>query len=169
VARDRAPAASDVLVRRDATLMSGRILHEEGSTLIATPTVHGYGFGTTLAVPFDEAVARTKAALQSEGFGVLSEIDVQATLRAKLGVAFERYLILGACNPQLAHRALQVEHELGLLLPCNVIVHEHDGQSAVSIVDPATMLGIVENEALRDVADEAKARLERVVTKLAAE
>lgn len=94
---------------------------------------------------------------------------MQATLRAKLGAAFEPYLILGACNPRLAHRALQAEHELGLLLPCNVIVHEHDGQSAVSIVDPAAMLGVVENKALRDVADEAKARLERVVTKLAAE
>jgi uncharacterized protein (DUF302 family) len=135
----------------------------------ATPTAHGYGFGTALDVPFDEAIARTKAALQSEGFGVLSEIDVQATLRAKLGVDFERYLILGACNPQLAYHGLQAEHELGLLLPCNIIVHEHNGRSAVSIVDPAAMLGVVENDALREVADEAKARLERVVAKLAAD
>ncbi|MGN6814048.1 MAG: DUF302 domain-containing protein [Thermomicrobiales bacterium] len=137
--------------------------------MTATPTAHGYGFGTALDEPFDEAIARTKAALQREGFGVLSEIDVQATLRAKLGVDFERYLILGACNPQLAHRGLQAEHELGLLLPCNVIVHEHNGRSAVSIVDPAAMLGVVETDALREVADEAKARLERVVAKLAAE
>jgi uncharacterized protein (DUF302 family) len=128
---------------------------------------HQYGFGTTLAAPFDEAVARTKAALQEEGFGVLSEIDVQATLKAKLGVEFERYVILGACNPLLAHRALQAEHELGLLLPCNVIVYVHDGGSAVSIVDPDAMLGVADNPALRAVAQEAKQRLERVVDRLA--
>jgi uncharacterized protein (DUF302 family) len=136
--------------------------------MTATMTRHTYGFGTTLAVPFEEAIERTKAALKEEGFGVLSEIDVQATLRAKIGVDFERYTILGACNPQLAHRALQAEHELGLLLPCNVVVHDHDGGCAVSIVDPDAMLGVVESEALREVAREAKARLERVVTRLAA-
>lgn len=130
-------------------------------------TAHGYGFGATLDLPFDEALARTKAALQGEGFGVLSEIDVRATMKEKLAVDFERYVILGACNPQLAHRALQAEHDLGLLLPCNVIVHEHDGRSAVAIVDPAAMLGVVNNPALRAVADEAKERLERVATALA--
>ena len=129
---------------------------------------HTYGFGTTLAVPFEEAVARAKAALKDEGFGVLSEIDVQATLKAKLGMDFERYTILGACNPQLAYRALEAEHDLGLLLPCNVIVHDHDGGSAVSIVDPDAMLGVVDNESLRAVAQEAKARLERVVERLGA-
>ena len=132
-------------------------------------TTHEYGFGATLDLPFDEAVARTKAALKDEGFGVLSEIDIRATMREKLDLDFEPYVILGACNPQLAHRALQAEHELGLLLPCNVIVHEHDGRSAVSIVDPATMLGVVDNPALRQVADEAKARLERVAAALAQE
>jgi len=131
-------------------------------------TRHTYGFGTTLAVPFAEALARTKAALAEEGFGVLSEIDVQATFKAKLGADFESYTILGACNPTLAHRALAAEHELGLLLPCNVIVHDHDGASAVSIVDPAAMLGMVDNDDLRAVAQEAKARLERVVAKLGA-
>lgn len=128
---------------------------------------HEYGFGATLDLPFDEAVTRTRAALKDEGFGVLSEIDVRATMREKLGIDYERYVILGACNPQLAHRALQAEHELGLLLPCNVIVHEHDGKSAVAIVDPATMLGVVDNPALRRVADEAKARLGRVAAALA--
>ena len=130
-------------------------------------TTHAYGFGTALNLPFDEAVARTRAALKDEGFGVLSEIDVRATLKEKLDVDFERYVILGACNPQLAHRALQAEHELGLLLPCNVIVHEHDGRGAVAIVDPAALLGVVDNPALRAVADEAKSRLERVAAALA--
>ena len=130
-------------------------------------TTHAYGFGTALNLPFDEAVARTRAALKDEGFGVLSEIDVRATLKEKLDVDFERYVILGACNPQLAHRALQAEHELGLLLPCNVIVHEHEGRSAVAIVDPVALLGVVDNPALRAVADEAKSRLERVAAALA--
>lgn len=129
-----------------------------------------YGFGTTLDVPFDEAVERTTAALKAEGFGVLSTIDVARTMKEKLDVDFEPYVILGACNPQLAHRALTVEHELGLLLPCNVIVHEHDGKSAVAIVDPAQMLGVVgENAELHAVAEEAAERLRRVVNALSQE
>jgi uncharacterized protein (DUF302 family) len=132
-----------------------------------TTTTHDYGFGTALDIPFEEAVARTRAALKDEGFGILSEIDVRATMKEKLDVDYEPYVILGACNPQLAHRALQAELVLGLLLPCNVIIHEHDGRSAVSIVDPAAMLGVVDNPTLRAVADEAKARLLRVVAALA--
>jgi len=131
-------------------------------------TQQSYGFDVTLEMPFDAALARTKEALKGEGFGVLTEIDVRETLKQKIGVAFERYLILGACNPHLAYRALQAEHDLGLLLPCNVIVHDHDGGTKVSIVDPAAMLGIVENAALRAVADEARQRLQRVVAALAA-
>jgi len=130
-------------------------------------TTHDYGFGTTLALPFAEAIARTKAALKEQGFGVLSEIDVQATLKEKINVDFERYVILGACNPHLAYQGLQAEHELGLLLPCNVIVHDHEGGTMVSIVDPAAMLGVVGNPAMRAIADEAKARLERVLAALA--
>jgi uncharacterized protein (DUF302 family) len=130
----------------------------------------GYGFGTTVAAPLDEAIARTKAALQHEGFGVLTTIDVQATLREKLGVAFEPYVILGACNPTLAWRALQAEHALGLLLPCNVIVHQHGDASMVSVVDPALMLGVVgDNPELQAVAAEAADRLRRVVAALRAE
>ncbi len=131
-------------------------------------TTHDYGFSTTLALPFVEAMARTKAALKEEGFGVLSEIDVQATLKEKIDVDFERYVILGACNPQLAYRGLQAEHELGLLLPCNVIVHDHDGGTMVSIVDPAAMLGVADNPALREIADEARTRLQRVAASLLA-
>ena len=127
----------------------------------------GYGFGTTLSVPFDEAIDRTTAALKAEGFGVLTTIDVQQTLQEKLDVDFEPYVILGACNPQLAYRGLQAEHELGLLLPCNVIVHEHAGKSVVSIVDPTQMLGVVrDNSALWAVAAEAGERLRRVVAAL---
>jgi uncharacterized protein (DUF302 family) len=126
-----------------------------------------YGFGTELDMPLDDAVERTKAALKNEGFGVLTTIDVRQTLKEKLDVDFEPYVILGACNPPLAYRALQAEHELGLLLPCNVIVHEHDGRSIVSIVDPEQMLGFVgENPALREVAKEAAAKLRRVVDAL---
>jgi len=128
-----------------------------------------YGFSTTFALPFAEVMARTKAALKEQGFGVLSEIDVQATLKEKIDVDFEQYVILGACNPQLAYQGLQAEHELGLLLPCNVIVHQHDGGTMVSIVDPAAMLGVVVNPALRAIADEAKARLERVLATLGSE
>ena len=129
-------------------------------------TRNDYGFSTTLALPFAEAMRKTKAALKEQGFGVLSEIDVQATLKEKIAVDFERYVILGACNPHLAYRGLQAEHELGLLLPCNVIVHDHAGRTRVSIVDPAAMLGVVANPAPREIADEAKARLERVLAAL---
>lgn len=126
-----------------------------------------YSFGTTLEAPLADAVARTTEALKAEGFGVLTTIDVTQTLQEKLGVDFEPYVILGACNPQLAHRGLQAEHELGLLLPCNVIVHEHAGKSAVSIVDPVQMLGMAgDNAELRAVAEEAGVRLRRVVTAL---
>jgi uncharacterized protein (DUF302 family) len=132
-----------------------------------TPDLSTYGFGTVLDLPLDQAIERTREALTAEGFGVLTTIDVQQTLREKLDVAFEPYVILGACNPQLAHRGLQAEYDLGLLLPCNVIVHEHDGRSTVSIVDPAQMLGVVgENEELRAVAREAGERLRHVVAAL---
>jgi uncharacterized protein (DUF302 family) len=108
------------------------------------------------------------AALKQEGFGVLTQIDVQATLQAKLGVATRPYLILGACNPQLAYQALQIEPELGLLLPCNVIVYDNgDETTTVSIVDPIQMLGVVQNSALQPVAEEANRRLQRVLAQLA--
>jgi uncharacterized protein (DUF302 family) len=105
-----------------------------------------YGFRTTLNVPYEKAIEKTTAALKEEGFGVLTEIDVKATLKKKLDADFRRYIILGACNPNLAYQALQNELEIGLLLPCNVIVYEtNEGQSTVSIVDPLSMLGVVES------------------------
>lgn len=126
-----------------------------------------YGISAVVNAPLDEAVERTTAALKEEGFGVLTTIDVRKTLKDKIDVDFEPYVILGACNPNLAHRALQAEHEVGLLLPCNVIVHEHDGQSVVSILDPDQMLTIAgDNADLRAVAAEAGERLRRVSSKL---
>jgi uncharacterized protein (DUF302 family) len=129
----------------------------------------GYGFGAELELPYDQAVERVRAALKVEGFGVLTTIDVQATLKEKLGVEFERYVILGACNPPLAHRALTAEHEIGLLLPCNVIVHEHGPNTVVSIIDPLQMLGFVgDNPALQAVANEVNEKLLRVAESLLA-
>ena len=125
-----------------------------------------YGMGRLVALPFDETLERTRAALGQEGFGVLCDIDVRATLKAKLGIDGDDYVILGACNPPLAHRALQAERELGLLLPCNVIVYAAEGGTIVSAIDPEVMLGMIENPVLADVAVEVRSRLERVLDRL---
>lgn len=125
-----------------------------------------YGFGTKVGLGYPDAVARTIEALKEEGFGVLTQIDVQKTLKEKLGAEFRRYVILGACNPHLAHRALQTEREIGLILPCNVIVYEEGIGSVVSVIDPIPALGLVGNEALQPIAEEAAARLHRVIDKL---
>ena len=125
-----------------------------------------YGMGKVVPLAFDEAVERTRAALQQEGFGVLCDIDVAATLKAKLGVERDDYVILGACNPPLAHKALEAEQELGLLLPCNVIVYATDDGTRVSAIDPDVMLGMTDNPALAEVAREVRARLERVIDRL---
>lgn len=125
-----------------------------------------YGMQVELVLPYEEAVERTKAALRAEGFGVLTEIDVRRTLGEKLGAEFEPYLILGACNPPLAQRALEAEHDVGLLLPCNVIVHQHGDRAVVAAADPEAMLGVVGNPAVGAVAREAKARLARALAAL---
>jgi uncharacterized protein (DUF302 family) len=117
---------------------------------------------------FDDVVAATRAALADEGFGVLTEIDVKATMKAKLGVDRDEYLILGACNPPLAHEALQAEPELGVLLPCNVVVYRTGGRTRVSAVAAEQMLGMVGNEALMPVATEVGRRLGRVLEAVAA-
>jgi uncharacterized protein (DUF302 family) len=129
----------------------------------ATP----YGFGVKTALPYEQAVQRTTELLKEEGFGVLTRIDVKQTLKEKLGVDFRRYVILGACNPPLAHRAFQAELQIGLLLPCNVVVYEDDGSSTVAFMDPAVALGVVGNDALEPIAEEARGRLLRVREKLA--
>lgn len=125
-----------------------------------------YGFGVTLDLPVEQAIERVTAALKEEGFGVLTTIDVQKTMKEKLDVDFEPYVILGACNPQLAHRALDTVHDIGLLLPCNVIVHAEGDQTRVEIADPIAMMRIVENSALDGVAQEARTRLERALERL---
>ncbi len=133
------------------------------------PTVdNGYSLTTTTTLGFDDAVARVRDALAAEGFGVLCEIDVQATLKAKLGIERDRYVILGACNPPLAHRALVAEPDLGVLLPCNVVVYEQGGETHVSAVEAERMLSIVGNDELAETAAEVRRRLAGVVEHAAA-
>lgn len=125
------------------------------------------GLKIHLQTDLDAAVARVTAALKAEGFGVLTRIDVRETLQQKLGVDFRPYLILGACNPALAHRALSAVPEVGLLLPCNVTVAAApDGGTEVALVDPLAMLGIIENPSLAPIAAEARERLARVAAAL---
>jgi uncharacterized protein (DUF302 family) len=127
-----------------------------------------YALSTETSLRFDEAVARVRDGLKAQGFGVLCEIDAQATLREKLGVETERYLILGACNPPLAHRALELEPDIGVLLPCNVVVYERSGATHVSAVDAEQMLSIVGRADLAPIAEEVRARLGAVVEDVAA-
>ena len=126
-----------------------------------------YTLSGTTSLSFDAAVARVRETLKDEGFGVLTEIDVQATLKEKLGEEVEPYVILGACNPPYAHRALGIEPELGTLLPCNVVVYtQQDGSTRVSAVDPVAMLGIVGRPDLEPIAAEIQEKVERAVTKV---
>ena len=125
-----------------------------------------YGYGKKVSLPFAEAVAKTKEALAGEGFGVLTEIDVKATMKKKLGIEYDNYLILGACNPASAHKALQAEKEIGLLLPCNVVVYENEGSVHVSAIVPSVAMSMVKNEALTGIAGEVEAKLKAVVDAL---
>lgn len=129
-----------------------------------------YGIYRETSLSFDEAVRRTTDELKKEGFGVLTEIDVRETLRKKLGVDFPRYVILGACNPPFAHRALTVEPDIGLLLPCNVVVHEAGGERAsVSALKPTEVFGkLVDNPGMGSLAEEVEARLIRALDRVAA-
>jgi uncharacterized protein (DUF302 family) len=122
-----------------------------------------YGFSKTTDYTFEEAIQKVTDELKKEGFGVLTTIDVKDTLKKKLDVDFKKYTILGACNPPLAHQALQAEEELGLLLPCNVIVYEKENKTIVSVFDPMIMAHIIDNPSMKSVAEEVKRRLEIVL------
>jgi len=125
-----------------------------------------YAFSIDLDLPFEEAVSRVTEALKSEGFGVLTEIDVKAVLKKKLGVDFRSYVILGACNPPFAHRALDADLEVGLLLPCNVVVYERDdGKVHAAAINPASALGIMQSDPLRAIADEVSIKLKRAIAR----
>jgi len=126
-----------------------------------------YTLSATTELGFTETAERVRDELKAEGFGILCEIDVQATLKEKLGVDGEPYLILGACNPPLAHQALEAEPDLGTLLPCNVVVYRRDGETHISAIDAERMLSIVGNEALTPVAAEVRNRLAAVVERAA--
>jgi len=121
-----------------------------------------YGFSKTVDLSFEDTINKVTEELKKEGFGILTTIDIKETLKNKIDVDFKKYTILGACNPTLAHKALQAEEEIGLLLPCNVIVYEKEGKSAVSVFDPSLMSKVVENEKLDSIAEEVKEMLLRV-------
>ncbi|HJX12150.1 MAG TPA: DUF302 domain-containing protein [Dehalococcoidales bacterium] len=122
-----------------------------------------YGYKKKVNATFDEALQRTKEELQKEGFGVLTEIDVKAILQKKLNVEFDNYMILGACNPPFAYQALEAEKDIGLLLPCNVIVYEHKGKTFVSAILPTVAMSMVDNEKLRGIAVQVEQKLKKVV------
>ena len=122
-----------------------------------------YGFSKTVDMPYEQAIEKVTAELKKEGFSVLTSIDVKETLKQKINVDFKKYAILGACNPPIAHRALQEEEELGLLLPCNVVVYEKDDKTRVSIFDPMVMTWIMENDQMKPIATEVQEKLQRVL------
>jgi uncharacterized protein (DUF302 family) len=125
-----------------------------------------YGNATTVPAPFADTLQRVRDELKAEGFGVLTEIDIATTLRDKLGEEIEEYVVLGACNPPLAHKALTADRSIGLLLPCNVVVRAGDGDTIVEALDPQIMVGLSDNPDLKAVADDAAARLERVLARV---
>jgi len=125
-----------------------------------------YGFSKTIDLSFENTIEKVIEELKKEGFGVLTTIDVKETLKKKIDLDFKKYTILGACNPSLAHKALQAEEEIGLLLPCNVIVYEKDNKTMVSVFNPGLMSYVVDNENLKSVADEVQEKLKRVLNNI---
>lgn len=123
----------------------------------------GYGFSKTVDLSYEKAVDKVTEELKKEGFGVLTTIDVKETLKKKLDVEFKKYVILGACNPPFAHKALTAEEQIGLLLPCNVIVYEQGSKSVVAAFDPMTMLKVLDNPDIKTIAEEVTQHLQRVI------
>ena len=121
-----------------------------------------YGFSKTVDLPFEQAIEKVTAELKNEGFGVLTTIDVKETLKQKIDVDFKKYTILGACNPPYAHKALLAEEEIGLLLPCNVIVYEKDDKTQISFFDPMVMTKVIDNQEMNAIASEIKSKLQKV-------
>lgn len=139
-------------------------VHVHHGLKMTSATHTAYGIGKSVPLPYERAVARTREALQQQGFGILTEIDVNATLKQKLDVDFKKYVILGACNPPLAWQGLQAEPDIGLLLPCNVIVYEEGAnRSRVAVLDPLVQLGITGRSDIEPLAREARERLERAL------
>lgn len=122
-----------------------------------------YGYKKEIDLPYEKVVEKTKSELKKEGFGVLTEIDVKATLKKKLDVDYDNYVILGACNPPFAYKSLQAEKEIGLLLPCNIIVYEDEGKTTVSAILPTVAMQMVENDGLKKIAFEVEEKLKKVV------
>ena len=122
-----------------------------------------YGFSKDVALSYEDTINKVTGELKKEGFGVLTKIDVKDTLKNKIDVDFKKYSILGACNPTLAYKALQAEEDIGLLLPCNVVVYEKDEKSVVSILNPSLMKDIVSNESINSIADGVNEKLQRVL------
>ena len=122
-----------------------------------------YGFSKETTYSFEQAVDKVTEELKKEGFGVLTSIDVKDTLKKKINIDFKKYTILGACNPPLAHQALQVEEELGLLLPCNIVVYEKDEKTVISVFDPNIMAHLIDNPEMKPVAEEVKKKLQKVL------
>ncbi len=125
-----------------------------------------YGYKKQVDASFEVALQKTKEELQKEKFGVLTEIDVKATLKKKLNVDYDNYFILGACNPSFAYQALQAEKDIGLLLPCNVIVYEQEGQTFVSAIMPTVAMNMVKNETLRSIAAQVERKLKKVINNI---
>jgi uncharacterized protein (DUF302 family) len=165
IACHRSQSADNPVLRRRLDLLGDtehlRLLRPGWRTEIEQPREHimDYGITITVQTPFADTVERVRAALKEQGFGVLTEIDVQATLREKLGEEMEDYLILGACNPPLAHRALDADRRIGLLLPCNVVVRAEGDRTVVEALDPQVMVGVTGKAELKPVADEAAQRV----------
>lgn len=165
---DRDQGGAEVSLYRPVRLSRASILRERTSDRTISGIFMTYYFNTTLRTAFDDAVARTVLALKAEGFGIISDIDVQKTLHEKIGVAFRPYRILGACNPKLAHEALQLEDKIGTMLPCNVVVQAvADGNVEIAAIDPVASMQAVDNPRLKEAAAEVGQRLKRAISNLA--